>query len=91
MTFQRNIVHRHIAKLHYLHTIAFEVSHLEPAANEIMQRVLATEMHIYCPSLRRVVFCFGQSANLWVLHQETWTQTGARPSTYVEDHIWLSV
>ncbi|THH31613.1 hypothetical protein EUX98_g2594 [Antrodiella citrinella] len=86
-----NIIHRHLLKLHNLQCIAFDVSHLEPAPIEVMQRTLTLEMHIYCPSLHRVVFWFGPQINLWIYHQQVWTSTGLHQFTHADDHLWLSV
>jgi len=87
----RNVIHRHLMKLHNLQSIAFDVSHWEPAPIEVTQRAFALEMHMYCPSLRRVAFWFGQQVNLWVYHQEVWTPTGLHLATHVEEQLWLSV
>lgn len=79
-------------KLYNLHSIAFEVAHLDPAPFDIMQRAFAMEMHMYCPSLRRVAFWFGhQQVNIWLYHQNTWTPSGPRPPSQVEEQLWLSV
>ncbi|KAH8082445.1 hypothetical protein BXZ70DRAFT_1002581 [Cristinia sonorae] len=88
----RHVIHRHLTRLHNLQSIAFEVSHLDPAPIEGFQRAIALEMNMYCPSLRRVSFWFGHhQVVLWAYRQDTWTCAGVHPHASIEDQLWLSV
>ncbi|TCD65862.1 hypothetical protein EIP91_002124 [Steccherinum ochraceum] len=88
----RSGIHRHLAKLHNLYSLAFDVSFLESAPLELMHRAFAMEMHIYCPSLRRVAFWLGHHhVYPWVYHHEKWICNGVLTPGQVEEQIWLSV
>ncbi|KAI0783495.1 hypothetical protein C8Q75DRAFT_736824 [Abortiporus biennis] len=71
---KRHEIHCSLMKLTMLEVLEVEVSSWDPQPMEPFQRILAMELHTYCPSLRMVVFWIGQHKFVWICNNDTWTR-----------------
>ena len=80
-------------KLDHLEILEVEMSHWElQPIHVIPQRILATELRTYCPSLRIVVFRIGHHRAAWVINaREEWTHEDGAPRSTRDDTLWRTV
>jgi len=58
--------------MHYLRFIELDVSRWNPQPNTAAQRALASELRVYCPSIRFLIFWAGANRFFWNLDGEEW-------------------
>ncbi|EMD39481.1 hypothetical protein CERSUDRAFT_121752 [Gelatoporia subvermispora B] len=63
---------RCLMQLHSLENIEVDVSRWDPPPSEPFQRMIAAELRVYCPTLRRVIFVILQQEHLWYCRNEEW-------------------
>ena len=79
-------------KLDHLQILEVEISHWEPQPiHAIPQRILATELHTYCPSLQMLVFRIGHLHATWVNLRDEWTHEDGGSRSSRDDTLWRTV
>ncbi|GBE85459.1 hypothetical protein BKA93DRAFT_828851 [Sparassis latifolia] len=87
----RSEVHRCLMRLPALHVLEVDVFNWEPQPVEVFQRMLASELRIYCPSLRYVSFWVGQHHLIWHCVDEEWTSCHFSPRHPQNETLWRTV
>lgn len=90
MLLQRNAIHRSLLNFSRLECLQLDVSHWTNAPLvPYMQRMVATELRTYCPSLCQFVFWHGTNQTLWRFEREQWTfQQFPGPRHVTRDGLW---
>lgn len=79
-------------KLNQLQVLEVEASHWDPQpSHAAAQRVLASELRIFCPSLRLVVFWIGHRHTPWAYVGDEWTREESKSTSAQEDTLWRLV
>jgi hypothetical protein len=69
---KRSMVHDALLAMHHLRDLEFDVTRWSPLPTGLLQRMLTTELHIYCPSIEHVIFRTGTNRTLWYFDGNEW-------------------
>ncbi len=83
---QRHIFLKYLTKFHRLKAIEVEVALWEPRLTTAFQRIIAMELHTYCPTLQHVVFWLTlEHALLWSRDGDDWLLS---PAPGRQESLW---
>ena len=87
---QRNDIHRSLLNFSRLEILQVDVSHWTNAPVPYsMQRVVATELRTYCPTIKQFVFWHGNNQTIWRFDREQWVyQQPPGPRYVARDILW---
>jgi hypothetical protein len=67
------MIHDALLAMHNLRDLEIDVSRWSPLPNTgSLQRMLATELHIYCSSLEHIILRTGSNRTLWYFDGNEW-------------------
>ncbi|KAG1810894.1 uncharacterized protein BJ212DRAFT_1278610 [Suillus subaureus] len=92
MTFpHRSMIHDALLAMHNLRDLEVDVSRWSPLPNTgSLQRMLATELHTYCPSIEHIIFRTGSSRILWYFDGNEWNVRSENGQHLLVDGLWKS-
>ncbi|KAG1739450.1 uncharacterized protein EDB91DRAFT_1053866 [Suillus paluster] len=90
MTFpHRSVIHDALLAMHNLRDLEVDVSRWSPLPNtSSLQRMLTTELHIYCPSIEHIILRTGTNRTLWYFDGNEWNVHSENGQHLLIDGLW---
>ncbi|KAL4070046.1 hypothetical protein V8B97DRAFT_582976 [Scleroderma yunnanense] len=83
-----NHIYRALLLMRQLRVLEVNTAAWTPQPMGMQQRILASDIHIYCPSLEYVCFWTGGSRTLWVLDGNDWSYHSDNEHHLQLDALW---
>jgi len=86
----RNAIHRCLMRLPALKTLEVDATRWVPVPPWPMQKMVVTELHVFCPSLVRVSFWVAQQLSMWVYNyqMDRWENSSLAPRMPYSESLW---
>lgn len=87
---KRSMIHDALLAMHQLRDLELDVTRWSPLPTGLLQRMLTTELHIYCPSMEHVIFRTGTNRTLWYLDGNEWNTHAENGQHQLIERLWKS-
>lgn len=82
------MIHDSLLAMHHLRDLELDVTRWSPLPTGLLQRMLTTELHIYCPSIEHVIFRAGTNRTLWYLDGNEWNTHSENGQHQLIERLW---
>ncbi|KAI6041427.1 hypothetical protein EDC04DRAFT_2565716 [Pisolithus marmoratus] len=83
-----NYFYRALLSMHQLRVLEVNTAAWTPQPTGIQQRILASEIRVYCPSIEYVCFWTGGGRTLWILDGNDWSYHSDNAHHLQLDALW---
>jgi len=85
---KRSVIHDALLAMHHLRDLELDVSRWSPLPTGSLQRMLTTELHIYCLSIEKIIFRTGTNRTLWYFDGNEWNSHSDDGQHMLIDGLW---
>lgn len=84
----RSMIHDALWAMHHLRDLELDVTRWSPVPTGLLQRMLTTELHIFCPSIEHIIFRTGTNRTLWYFDGNEWNIHSENGQHQLIDRLW---